>query len=64
MKLLAAQENRRIADVVQIALHDYVKLRKRKNPLKSGLTRFLDAPPFNLTPEQFRESMELDYFDQ
>ena len=64
VKLLAAQERRRISDVVQLALHDYVQSRKRKGPLKSGLARFLEAPPFKLTDEQFRESMELDFFDQ
>ena len=64
VKLLATQERRRIADVVHIALTDYVQRSKRKSPLKSGLTRFLEAPDFNLTREQFRESMELDPFDQ
>jgi predicted transcriptional regulator len=64
VKTLAAQERRRISDVMQIALNDYVQRTKRKNPLKSGLTRFLEAPDFNLTNEQFRESMELDVFEQ
>jgi predicted transcriptional regulator len=64
VKLLAAQERRRISDVMQIALNDYVQRSKRKNPLRSGLTRFLEAPDFNLTNEQFRESMELDFFEQ
>jgi hypothetical protein len=49
---------------MQIALNDYVQRTKRKNPLRSGLTRFLEAPDFNLTNEQFRESMELDVFEQ
>jgi len=64
VRLLAAQERRRIAEVVQLALQDYVQSRKRRNPLKSGLARFLEAPPLSLTNEQFRESMELDFFDQ
>ena len=64
VKVLATQERRRIADVVQIALNDYVQRAKRKNPLRSGLTRFLEAPDFNLSNEQFRESMELDVFEQ
>jgi hypothetical protein len=64
VRMLAAQERRRIADVVQRALNDYVQRSKRKNPLRSGLTRFLEAPDFNLTNEQFRESMELDFFEQ
>jgi hypothetical protein len=64
VRMLAAQERRRIADVVQRALNDYVQRSKRKNPLRSGLTRFLEASDFNLTNEQFRESMELDFFEQ
>ena len=64
VKTLAAHERRRISDVMQIALNDYFQRTKRKNPLRSGLTRFLEAPDFNLTNEQFRESMELDVFEQ
>lgn len=64
VKTLAAQERRQIAEVVEFALNDYVQRSKRKNPLRSGLTRFLEAPDFNLTNEQFRESMELDFFEQ
>ena len=64
VKHLAVHERRRISDVVQWALKDYVQEKKHKSPLKSGLTRFLEAPDFKLTPEQFRESMELDYYDQ
>ena len=64
VKVLAARERRRISEVVETALNDYVHRAKRKHPLRTGLSRFLDSPPFNLTDEQFRESLELDYFDQ
>ena len=64
VKVLATQERRRIAEIVEIALNDYVQRAKRKNPLRSGLIRFLEAPDFNLTNEQFRKSMELDFFEQ
>lgn len=30
----------------------------------AGLQRFLSAPDFTLTPEQFRISMEADFFEQ
>ena len=30
----------------------------------AGLRRFLSAPDFPLTPEQFRASMEADFFEQ
>jgi hypothetical protein len=64
VKMVALQERRRISEVVQIALDDYVKRAKRKTPLQSGLARFLEAPPLHLADKQFRESMELDYYDQ
>ncbi len=64
VKVLAIQERRKIADVVQIALNDYVQNAKRKDPLRTGLGRFLEAPPLNLSDQQFRESMEFDVFDQ
>lgn len=31
---------------------------------EAGLGRLLSAPDFALTPEQFRSSMEADYFEQ
>ncbi len=64
VKVLATQERRRIAEIVEIALNDYVQRAKRKNPLRSGLSRFLESPDFNLTNDQFRKSMELDFFEQ
>jgi len=30
----------------------------------AGLKRFLSTPDFALTPEQFRASMEVDFFEQ
>ena len=30
----------------------------------AGLRRFLSSPDFPLTPEQFRASMEADFFEQ
>ena len=64
VKVLAIQERLRISDVVQIALTDYVEKSKRKNPFGSGLGRFLAAPSFVLTDEQFRESLDLDPFER
>jgi hypothetical protein len=36
------------------------------NPIsaEAGLRRLLSAPDFALTPEQFRSSMEADFFEQ
>lgn len=64
VKLLAMQERRLISEIVELALTDYVQRAKRKNPLQSGLSRFLEAPDFSLTNEQFRASMELDFLNQ
>ena len=35
-----------------------------KRDISSGLRRFLSSPDFALTPEQFRASMEADFFEQ
>jgi hypothetical protein len=64
VKILATQERRLISEIVGLALDEYVQRAKRKNPLQSGLTRFLQTSDFNLTNEQFRASMELDFLDQ
>jgi len=64
VKMLAAQERRRIADVVQCALSDYVKRSKRVRHGRAGLARLLERDPLKVTDEQFREVMEADFFDQ
>lgn len=64
VKLLAAQERRRIADVVQIALSDYVQRSKSRASERVGLARLLEPDPLTLTPEQFRASMDADFFEQ
>lgn len=64
VKMLAAQERRRIAEVVRRALSDYVKRRKRVRRGKTGLARLLERDPLKVTDEQFREVMEADFFDQ
>jgi len=35
-----------------------------KVPAGAGLRRFLSTPDFALTPEQFRASMQADFFEQ
>ena len=64
VKHVATHERRHISDVVQLALKKFVDEKKHRTPLKSGLQRFLEREPFHLTPEQFRESMEADFYDQ
>ena len=64
VRVLAARERRPIGEIVEAALNDYVERSKEKTPVKSGLRRFLESPDFNLTDEQFRETMEADFYDQ
>ena len=64
VKMLATQERRRIADVVQRALSDYVKHSKGSRHGKAGLARLLQRQPLKVTDEQFRQVIEMDYFDQ
>ncbi|MGO9202689.1 MAG: hypothetical protein ACLQM8_19375 [Limisphaerales bacterium] len=64
VKLLAAQERRRISEVVQLALHDYVQRSRSRVGDRVGLARLLEPDPLKLTPEQFKASMEADFFDQ
>ncbi len=62
--MLAAQQRRRIGDIVQHALSDYVKRSKGARHGKAGLARLLERDPLKVTEEQFREVMQMDYFDQ
>lgn len=60
LKLAAARERRPVGELFQDAVTHYLR-RQQKN----GLMRLLErGPVFNVTDEQFRESMESDYYDQ
>jgi len=64
LKHRAAEERLPISEVVQTAVVDYLQRPKRGTLPKSGLQRFLEREPFKLTPDQFRETMEADFYDQ
>lgn len=64
VKLLAAQERRQIAEVVQLALNEYVQRSKLRASERIGIARLLETDPLKLTPDQFRASMEADFFEQ
>ncbi len=64
LKVAAAQEHRPLSSVIQAAVCDYLNRKKRKSGHRSGLRRFLDSPAFKLSPEQFRNTMEADFYDQ
>jgi len=48
VKTLAFQERRRIADIVQIALTDYVQRAKARRSERVGLDRLLEKDPLPL----------------
>jgi hypothetical protein len=64
LKRRAVEERQPIGEVIQTAVMDYLQRPKRRTLPKSGLQRFLQREPFKLTPEQFKESMEADFYDQ
>lgn len=64
LKIAAARERRPISEVIQIAVTDYLNQKKRKASQHAGLKRFLASPRFKLTEEQFRDTMEADFYDQ
>ena len=64
LKMAAAQERRPISEVIHVAVTDYLNQKKRKSGHSSGLKRLLASPAFNLTDEQFRETMDADFYDQ
>jgi hypothetical protein len=64
VKTLAAQERRQIAEVIERALAAYVQRSKSPGAGKAGLSRLLDRQPLQVSDAQFREVLELDYFDQ
>lgn len=64
LKVVAAREKRRISDLIQEALADYLHRSRGSRRGRSGLARLLEREPLKVTEEQFREVLELDYFDQ
>ena len=64
LKLTAAREHRPIGEIVQNALSQYMRQGRSGHVRKSAFDRLLVRDPLNITSEQFRESMEEDFFDQ
>ena len=64
LKMTAAQEKRAVSEMIQTAVCDFLNKKKRKSGHRSGLRRFLDSPAFKITDEQFRETMQADFYDQ
>jgi len=64
LKIAAAREKRAIGEVIQDAVATYLLDKGRSRRGKSGLARLLESRPLNITDEQFREAMAVDYWDQ
>ncbi len=64
LKRRAADDGQPIGEVIQTAVLDYLHRPKSRILPKSGLRRFLAREPFKLTPEQFKENMEADFYNQ
>ena len=64
LKLAAAREKRAISAVIQDAIAAYLQQQAQPRGRKSGLARLLESPPMNISDEQFRETMEADFWDQ
>ncbi len=64
LKVAAAKEKRAIGEVIQTAVADYLQRQTQPRGRKSGLARLLESPPMNISDEQFRETMEADFWDQ
>ncbi len=64
LKVAAAREKRAIGEVIQEAIAAYLRQQERPHGRKSGLARLLESPPMNISDEQFRETMEADFWDQ
>ena len=64
LKMTAAKEHRAVGELIQTAISDYLTAKKRTAGGRFGLKRFLASPSFKLTEQQFRETMESDFYDQ
>jgi len=59
LKLAAARERRPVGEVIQEAVTGYLRRQR-----KTGLARLLKREPLPISAEQFRVSMETDYYEQ
>ena len=64
LKVAAAREKRAIGEVIQAAVADYLQRQSAPRGMKSGLARLLESPAMNISDEQFRETMEADFWEQ
>ena len=64
LKVASATEHRAIGEIVQTALADYLRRSRPGRGRKTGLARLLERDPLRINDQQFRVSMEEDFYDQ
>ncbi len=64
LKVAAARERKPIGELIQVAVVTYLHQQNQPSAVKSGLRRFLEQPPLNISDEAFQEILEADYYDQ
>ena len=64
LKIAAARENRPIGELIQHAVTDYLHSGKVSGKNCAGLNRMLGRGPLKATRKQFKEIMDLDFYDQ
>ncbi len=64
LKVAAAREGKPIGELIQLAVITYLHPQTQHASEKSGLRRFLEQPPLNVSNESFRSILEADYYDQ
>jgi hypothetical protein len=63
LKVAAAREKRPVSELLQEAAAEYVA-RRRAPAGKSGLRKFLESPPLEVSDAAFRAIMEADPYEQ
>ena len=64
LKLVAARERRPINEIIQDAVAGYIRKAHSHQQRTSGLSRLLEREPIKVSDAQYREIMQLDYYDQ
>lgn len=64
LKERSTKEKRSISEIIQDALVNYFRGGKRKRELRVQAVERFCSNPFKLSPEDWKEIMELDVYDQ
>lgn len=63
LKIAAARSRHSIAEVIETAVREFLHGEKTRQKT-FGLKEFLTSDPLKLTRQEFRQSMEADFYDQ